>query len=770
MEKSLEEDGHVPLTSPTTTAEFEKVMINLGFDPALSSFKGEYAKLLGVLKNSLGQERRLVKKIGQLNEEIVSNAAKVTQALRLAEEDGATIEDLRKQVEKAWGMVEASSTRAEAADQTLEALSAEVEDLRGKLGKIDEALGGDTVEGLAASQSMLSARLETATKALAQEKSRADSLVVEVSTRSEKLKEKREESRELKAALARKEAEEAKVARQMAAMQADAGKAREEMLERMGELEAGRKERQDLQATIARVEKALATQRAATTSALAEVTEVTGRLHKAEGEARDAGEREATALAAKEACEKEVREVKDTLGRERKAAAKLATSLEVQGKELALAKARGDAGAVELEKFRTEVASLTKSFTAEQLRVKDRERVAERLDKEKAKALAAAAVEKGRVGEAELAVEVVEREARELKGELAVAHHDIGKLKAVVLSLQSSVTREQRRVSAAESATSEAMEASAVKSAQVVEMGEREGELTAKLRALQQSFESMRAERGKWKKEAEVLGEELKELGRKEAVVVAQVGLLKDQVMAKDKRLVSEQFELNTVTKRLNSRSAECEKLRGLLHEAGDSLKARGEELERLSSALRTADEEALAQKVAYDAIVGERDAVASALTRRNDELAMDRDTMAVMQATLAKGSKLYEAKVTENKALILKVRGSDPLLSFTLFYPSLPLPFQSFLPPSTHLPSPTTHTPRPSPLPPFQIAEMQREKQLKETASGSIPLEARRQIVGLQRDLDSEKSKVSVGVGVLVYFFLFDGNTPRPKKGRVPN
>ena len=53
MEKTLDE-GEVPLTSPTSTAEFEKVMINLGFDPALSSFKGEYARLLGVLKNSLG--------------------------------------------------------------------------------------------------------------------------------------------------------------------------------------------------------------------------------------------------------------------------------------------------------------------------------------------------------------------------------------------------------------------------------------------------------------------------------------------------------------------------------------------------------------------------------------------------------------------------------------------------------------------------------------------------------------------------------------------
>lgn len=53
-------------------------------------------------------EKRLVKKCRELNTEIVSNAAKVQTALKLSEEDQQTIVALKKEIEKAWKMVDAS--------------------------------------------------------------------------------------------------------------------------------------------------------------------------------------------------------------------------------------------------------------------------------------------------------------------------------------------------------------------------------------------------------------------------------------------------------------------------------------------------------------------------------------------------------------------------------------------------------------------------------------------------------------------------------------
>ena len=116
-------------------------MVSLGFDPASAPFRAEYAKLLGALKGSLAVEKKLVKKVGELNAELTANGARVAQALRMSEEDGATIDDLKAQVERAWGLVEAGNTRAEAASQEVERLSAETAQQRETLDKHRALLG-----------------------------------------------------------------------------------------------------------------------------------------------------------------------------------------------------------------------------------------------------------------------------------------------------------------------------------------------------------------------------------------------------------------------------------------------------------------------------------------------------------------------------------------------------------------------------------------------------------------------------------------------------
>eukprot|EP00967_Tisochrysis_lutea_P120483 scaffold197588_cov18-Tisochrysis_lutea.AAC.1 len=56
---------------------------------------------------SADSEVRLHKKCRELNAEIVANAAKVQTALKLNEEDQGTIAALKKEIEKAWKMVDA---------------------------------------------------------------------------------------------------------------------------------------------------------------------------------------------------------------------------------------------------------------------------------------------------------------------------------------------------------------------------------------------------------------------------------------------------------------------------------------------------------------------------------------------------------------------------------------------------------------------------------------------------------------------------------------
>ena len=74
-------------------------------------------------------EKRLIKKCRELNAEIVANAAKVQTALKLSEEDQSTISALKKEIEKAWKMVDASHEKEARAKETIQQLKLEIANL-----------------------------------------------------------------------------------------------------------------------------------------------------------------------------------------------------------------------------------------------------------------------------------------------------------------------------------------------------------------------------------------------------------------------------------------------------------------------------------------------------------------------------------------------------------------------------------------------------------------------------------------------------------------
>merc|ERR1712086_175921 len=72
---------------------------------------------------------RLIKKCRELNAEIVANAAKVQTALKLSQEDQNTIASLKKEIEKAWKMVDAAHEKEVRAKETIHQLKMEISNL-----------------------------------------------------------------------------------------------------------------------------------------------------------------------------------------------------------------------------------------------------------------------------------------------------------------------------------------------------------------------------------------------------------------------------------------------------------------------------------------------------------------------------------------------------------------------------------------------------------------------------------------------------------------
>ncbi|CAE7369407.1 Cfap58, partial [Symbiodinium pilosum] len=118
--------------------DFQEILQELVGDKSLEHFRNEYEKLHRALKKSHESEKHLIKKCRELNAEIVQNAVKVQTALKLSQEDQATITALKKEIERAWKMVEASHEKEQRARETIQNLKSEIT----KLGRLVEQGAG----------------------------------------------------------------------------------------------------------------------------------------------------------------------------------------------------------------------------------------------------------------------------------------------------------------------------------------------------------------------------------------------------------------------------------------------------------------------------------------------------------------------------------------------------------------------------------------------------------------------------------------------------
>jgi len=109
--------------------DFQEVVSELMGDKTLEKFRVEYEKLHKALKTSHESEKRLMNKCRELNAEIVTNSSKVAQALKLSQDDQASIQQLKQELEKAWKMVDAATDRESRARETIQSLKVEIANL-----------------------------------------------------------------------------------------------------------------------------------------------------------------------------------------------------------------------------------------------------------------------------------------------------------------------------------------------------------------------------------------------------------------------------------------------------------------------------------------------------------------------------------------------------------------------------------------------------------------------------------------------------------------
>ena len=378
-------------------------------------------------------------------------ATKVATALKLSEEDGATIEELKRQVDKAWSMVEAANARDDQARSTLEHVQADLHHALQQLQHHADLVGSDTtIEEIVSQRDSLQQALRAAESGLAHERARNEQLVAEVTLRQEKHIEKKSQIKELERQLAAKSADEAREQKKRIGLEADMVKLREQLALRMASVDAAKKSQEEAAEKALKLEKQLVQQRGATADCVADLHKQNTQNTKLLEQLRE-GFAKAEALKDTVArLQRELKAATEDVGRERLNAQRLQVRLDVDGAEKDKALKAAEEERFECTKLKAQLAGLQKDLDAEILRARGAERVAQRLDREKSSADKAVAMEQTRVAEhrgmleeksAELlALEAENRrlltEATKMRTVISVLERDREKIRQQVCAVQ----------------------------------------------------------------------------------------------------------------------------------------------------------------------------------------------------------------------------------------------------------------------------------------------------------------------------------------------
>ena len=152
----------------TLERDFQEVLMELAGKDHLENFRIEYEKLHRNLLRCHENEKRLMKRCEELTQQIVANAIKVQTAINLSKEDQNTIAILKKEIDKAWKLVNASHEKEAKAKETVQKLTKEISELT----KIANQGTGNTVQDASAPE------LEKVKKELAREKEMKNAQVI----------------------------------------------------------------------------------------------------------------------------------------------------------------------------------------------------------------------------------------------------------------------------------------------------------------------------------------------------------------------------------------------------------------------------------------------------------------------------------------------------------------------------------------------------------------------------------------------------------------
>eukprot|EP00002_Diphylleia_rotans_P004987 TRINITY_DN1392_c1_g3_i1.p1 TRINITY_DN1392_c1_g3~~TRINITY_DN1392_c1_g3_i1.p1 ORF type:complete len:887 (-),score=260.76 TRINITY_DN1392_c1_g3_i1:165-2825(-) len=638
--------------------DFQEVLTELVGDKSLERFRIEYEKLHRALKKSHESEKRLIKKCRELNAEIVSNAAKVQTALKLSQEDQNTIASLKKEIEKAWKMVDASHEKEARAKETIQQLKLEISNLS----KLVEQGAGLTIGQEHSVNELLKIKDEL-TKERDGHLSQIVALRNEISELLEKIRglddvklSNEHEIQSLKDQLISRKADADREQRRKERLEKEVKELKVLLDTRNSELKT--KQSQIVTATeqITKLEHQIREQRSLTDKSLKDYDNLNQRTLKLQQDLEEQMHTNTQLIAENsqrtleiKVKDEEIQHVRQETLRVNRIRESLLKKIKLMEDQKAELEAARDQLRQEMTSLEREMESQRKQIEGDKGDIEDLIRERDILNKNLLKA--AGATQK----QVDI-VKVTENTKKNLEQEIAGYKTEAQKQRKMIYQLEKEREKYGQEAAEATAKHLQALEEVKIRDMTIMDLQKKIAEGETKLKQQQNLYEAVRSDRNLYSKNLIECQDEIAEMKRKFKIMNHQIEQLKEEITAKDHALVKEHFDHMKVEKEKDSLRNELQRVKQQIEEADQTINQQKAEIQKLNHIINEADAERIRQKKEYETVINERDILGTQLIRRNDELALLYEKIKIQQSTLSKGEIQYRQRVEDIRILKLKV------------------------------------------------------------------------------------------------------------------
>lgn len=639
--------------------DFQEVLGELMGDKSLEKFRLEYEKLHRALKKSHESERRLMQKCRELNGEIVANAAKVQTALKLSQEDQGTIASLKKEIEKAWKMVDAAHDKEQRARETIQSLKLEISNLS----KLVEQGAGLSM-GQDHSVNELLKIKDDLTKERDEKLQEITKLREDLSsqlTKQQKAEQERGEAEmriaELKEDIQVKNNEAQRENRKKDKMERELKIAKTELEGKEGELKTRQNQLQKAQEEIARYEQQLKEQRILVEKSTKDNDLLNTRLTKVQQDFESQllnCDQLATENGQKML---ELRSKEDEINNMKQDTVRLTKMRETIQRRLRTTEDQKMEVEQQKEILRSQIGGLEKELELSRKQTEADKKVIDDLVRERdilnKNLLKAASATQKQLG----LVRLNEQTRKNLEQEIQNYKDEAQKQRKIIFQLEKERDRYINEAGELTQKVLQHMEDVKIREMQIFDYKKKIAEAETKLKQQQNLYEAVRSDRNLYSKNLIESQDEITEMKRKLKIMNHQIDQLKEEITAKESALVKEHLEHQRVEKEKDALKAELQRMKQEAAESKAYIEQQESEERKLLKIISEADQERMRQKKELDQVINERDILGTQLVRRNDELALLYEKIKIQQSTLNKGEIQYRQRLEDIRLLKLEIK-----------------------------------------------------------------------------------------------------------------